>query len=181
MNGLFQTICRIGIFMICAQTVIHFRPEESYEKYLRLLVSVMVLIQLFLPVGRLLFHGDSQELARKSEEFLGELEAEISAAEIRAYESDALLEQMTLEEIRRRVEEQTSWETVGVEGRSESEETNVNGQISGSGPDRAGEDGTDGVDGIDRIDRIDGIGRIEEIGRIEVENIRVRLGADTPE
>ncbi|MDE6926541.1 MAG: hypothetical protein K2P59_15025, partial [Acetatifactor sp.] len=62
MNSLFQTICRIGIFMICAQTVIHFRPQESYEKYLKLLVSAMVLIQMFLPVSRLLFHGDGGEL-----------------------------------------------------------------------------------------------------------------------
>lgn len=105
MNGLFQIICRIGIFMICAQAVIHFRPQAAYEKYLKLLVSTMVLIQLFLPIGRILFHGDSEELAMKSQAFLEGLEAEISAAESKAYETDALLEQMTLEEIRRRVEE----------------------------------------------------------------------------
>ena len=105
MNGLFQTICRIGIFMICAQAIVHFRPEESYEKYLKLLVSAMVLIQLFLPIGRLLFHGDSEELAVKSEAFLKGLEEEISAAEREAYETDALLRQMTLEEVRRRIEE----------------------------------------------------------------------------
>lgn len=151
MSGLFQTICRIGIFMICAQAVVHFRPEESYEKYLRLLVSAMVLIQLFLPVGRLLFHGDSGVIEQKSEEFLGQLEAEISAAESRAYESDALLEQMTLEEIRRRVEEHAVEGNTGMEGQSE------------------GEDGTAETD------------RIEEIGRIEVENIRIRPGADIPE
>lgn len=127
MNSLFQTICRIGIFMICAQAVIHFRPEEAYEKYLRLLVSTMVLIQLFLPVGRLLFRGDGQELALRSEAFLGELEAEISAAERRAYESDALLEQMTLEEIRRRVEEQVSIE-----------EADPEADAPGNGPDTEG-------------------------------------------
>lgn len=151
MSGLFQTICRIGIFMICAQAVIHFRPEESYEKYLRLLVSAMVLIQLFLPVGRLLFHGDSGVIEQKSEEFMKQLETEMSAAESRAYESDALLEQMTLEEIRRRMEEQAVEENAGMEGQP------------------AGEDGTAET------------GRIEAIGRIEVENIRIRPGADIPE
>ncbi|MCM1064094.1 MAG: hypothetical protein NC420_06370 [Eubacterium sp.] len=105
MDNLFRSICRIGVFMICAQAVIHFRPQETYEKYLKLLVSAMVLIQLFLPVSRLLFHGDGEEIAAKSQAFLEGLEAEISAAEGRAHEADALLEQMTLEEIRRRVEE----------------------------------------------------------------------------
>lgn len=105
LNSLFQTICRIGIFMICAQAIVHFRPEGAYEKYLKLLVGSMILIQLFLPVGRLLFLGEGQELALKSEEFMEELEAEMAAAEKNALETEALLEQMTLEEIRRRVEE----------------------------------------------------------------------------
>ncbi len=105
MDSLFQAICRMGIFMICAQAVVHFRPQESYEKYLKLLVSAMVLIQMLLPIGRLLFWGDGGELAAKSEDFLEGLEAEMAAAENRANEADALLEQMTLEEVRQRVEE----------------------------------------------------------------------------
>ena len=94
--------------MICAQAVIHFRPQESYEKYLKLLVSAMVLIQMFLPIGRILFWGDSEGLAAKSAAFLEGLEEEMAAAENRAYEADALLEQMTLEEVRQRVEEAQS-------------------------------------------------------------------------
>ena len=104
-SNLFQTICRIGIFMICAQAIVHFRPEEAYEKYLKLLVGSMILIQLFLPVGRLLFRGEGQELVLKSEEFMEELEAQMAAAEKSALEAEALLEQMTLEEVRRRAEE----------------------------------------------------------------------------
>ena len=105
MNDLLKTICRIGVFVICAQAVVHFRPQAAYEKYLKLLVSVMVLIQLFLPVSRILFHGNGEELEIKTQVFLEGLEAEMSAAESRAFETDALLEQMTLEEIRRRAEE----------------------------------------------------------------------------
>ncbi len=44
-NSLFQAICRVGIFMICAQAIVHFRPQEAYEKYLKLLISVMVLVR----------------------------------------------------------------------------------------------------------------------------------------
>lgn len=161
MNSLFQTICRIGIFMICAQTVIHFRPQESYAKYLKLLVSAMVLIQMFLPVSRLLFHGDGGELAAKSREFLEGLEAEMWAAERQAYESDALLERMTLEEIRRQVEEQAA-----------GEETDPENKEAGDGSmDTVAADGEGNDTSADAV-RID---------RIEVGEIRVRLQTESPE
>ena len=48
---LFDAICRVGIFLICARTVVHFRPKGAYEKYLKLLVSAMVLIQLLFPMS----------------------------------------------------------------------------------------------------------------------------------
>lgn len=155
MNSLFQTICRIGIFMICAQTVIHFRPQESYEKYLKLLVSAMVLIQIFLPVSRLLFHGNSEDLEAKSREFLEGLEAEMSAAERKALETDALLEEMTLEEIRRRVGEEDM-------------------------PDDAGDHGRDAAHGMaDEED--DTPEDTVQIERIQVGEIRVQLQTESPE
>ena len=49
MQWLYHVIGQVGIFLICAQTLIHFRPRESYEKYLKLLLSVMLLIQLLQP------------------------------------------------------------------------------------------------------------------------------------
>ena len=105
-NLFFQTICRVGIFMICAQAMIHFRPQEAYEKYLKLLVSIMVLIQLFLPVGSFLLGGGGQQAADMLEQFKGELEENMADAERKAAEAEAVLEQTTLAELRRRLEEQ---------------------------------------------------------------------------
>ena len=45
-SGFVGTVCRMGVFLICAQAVVHFRPKAVYEKYLKMLVSAMVLIQL---------------------------------------------------------------------------------------------------------------------------------------
>lgn len=103
-NIFFQTICRVGIFMICAQAIVHFRPQETYEKYLKLLVSIMVLIQLFLPVGSLLFGDGGQETAQALEQFKQELEESMREAEKNAQYTDALLQQATLEEVRRQVQ-----------------------------------------------------------------------------
>ncbi len=55
---LFETLRRLGIFMICAQTIVHFRPKEADEKYIRLLVSIMILIQLLIPVGSVVLEGE---------------------------------------------------------------------------------------------------------------------------
>lgn len=103
---LFQTICRIGIFMICAQAIIHFRPRETYEKYLKLLVSAMILIQLFLPVGSFLLGGGMEQTLKRLELLRTQLEQEMDSAAREAADTDKLLEQMTLEEVRKRVEEQ---------------------------------------------------------------------------
>lgn len=106
-NSFFQAICRIGIFMICVRAVIHFRPNEAYEKYLRLIAGILIIIQLFLPVGRVIWGKGGQEAADMLQQFRQELERGMEEAVESAAAADALLEQMTLEEIQRRLEEQT--------------------------------------------------------------------------
>lgn len=110
-NSLFQAICRVGIFMICAQAVVHFRPKESYEKYLKLLVSVMVLIQVFLPIGSFLLGEGRLDAANAMEQFRQELERSMQEAAGQGRDADEILEKMTLEEIRRQMEEKDREDT----------------------------------------------------------------------
>ena len=188
MEGLFQAICRIGIFMICAQAVVHFRPQEAYEKYLKLLVSAMVLIQLFLPVSRILFHGDREGLAAKSQAFLEGLEEEMSAAENKAFETDALLEQMTLEEIRKRLEETSAMGEEGPSGIGGAESSGVGStgtQVFGTESTGAGSSGTQisGTESAGAEAPGAGNGGSDNIyiEQIEVEEIRVRPQTDHTE
>ncbi len=67
-------ICRMGIFMICAQTIVHFRPKPAYEKYLKLLVSAMMLVQIFLFVGGIFNPGEKPELEEQIQWFTNRLE-----------------------------------------------------------------------------------------------------------
>ena len=108
LNSFFQAICRVGIFMICAQALLHFRAQETYEKYLKMLVSIMILIQLFIPVGVFFMGGKGDETAVALRQFKQDMEAGIQAAEETAAVADAILEQMTLEEVRSRMEEQAA-------------------------------------------------------------------------
>ncbi len=58
---------QIAVFIICAQTLLHFRAKESYEKYIKLLISMMVLLLLLKPF----FSGGNE----KGEDFVAELVA----------------------------------------------------------------------------------------------------------
>lgn len=50
---LYEIMKRASIFVILAQTIVRFRPGESYEKYLKMLVSVMTMAVLVLPIMNL--------------------------------------------------------------------------------------------------------------------------------
>ena len=132
-NVLFRAICRTGIFMICAQTIAHFRPNESYEKYLKLLVSVMVLIQLFLPMGAFFAGVDASSGTGQINEFRESLEQSLEEAGRQAAQMEEMLEQMTLDEVRRHIEEQAA--QAGQESRTEVEtraEQGALGQLDGA-------------------------------------------------
>lgn len=60
----------MGVFLICAQMLIHFRPKSSYTKYLRLMVSLILLAQFVEPIGRaagIFEKGELQSLMQKME------------------------------------------------------------------------------------------------------------------
>ena len=103
----FKIIRQVAMFMICAQMLMHFKPAESYGKYIRLLVSMMVLAQLIVPLlGFFGKGGDAvfQESLGYYEGAFAEGLAEVNAACERA---EKLLEQMTLEEVKSRINQET--------------------------------------------------------------------------
>jgi hypothetical protein len=110
-----ETICPTGIFVICAQVLVHFRPNGSYEKYLKMLVSAMILLQMFLPVSNF-FTGDGENsLTARVEWFQEQMYQSMSEAALSCGQTDAALEQMTLEEVRKRLAEQEKMQITPVE------------------------------------------------------------------
>ena len=136
-NALFQAICRTGIFMICAQAITHFRPQESYEKYLKLLVSTMILIQIFIPLSNFVTGFGQSGLSGQLSGFQTSLEQSMEEARRQAEKTDKMLEEMTLEEVRRRMEEQAA--------------RNAGQQVSEQEQNRDEQGGTDGSVNIQNI------------------------------
>ena len=68
-SGFVGTVCRMGVFLICAQAVVHFRPKAVYEKYLKMLVSAMVLIQLLSGISGLFTKAGMETLFERAQWF----------------------------------------------------------------------------------------------------------------
>ncbi|MBQ8591337.1 MAG: stage III sporulation protein AF [Lachnospiraceae bacterium] len=49
-ENILEFMKKIAVFMIIAQTILHFRPNKSYEKYLKMLIGIMVLAIFIVPV-----------------------------------------------------------------------------------------------------------------------------------
>lgn len=102
-SAFFKSICQVGIFLVCAQTITHFRPNRSYEKYMKLLVSIMVLIQILQPLSSLI---NGKNLEERVLQFQGQFDEGMSDAMKNISQSEKILENMTLREVRELLEEQ---------------------------------------------------------------------------
>ena len=108
-----SVIGQIGIFMICAQALLQFRPKETYGKYLRLLLSAMILIQVVQPISGLFFGGNEQALQKSMEQFQSSIEESMEQAALRAVEAETQLKQRSMLEVQERLVEQEAEDAVG--------------------------------------------------------------------
>ena len=118
-DGLLQTIKQVGIFVICAQMILHFKPAESYGKYMRLLVSIMVLVQLLVPLMSIFLKSDVGSFSDRIsyyEEMLSDNMKGISAT---CADAEKMLNSMTMEEIKTRINNANN--TVQEQSNTESE------------------------------------------------------------
>ncbi len=118
--GFTGAICRIGIFMVCTQAIVHFRPKASYEKYLRLLVGAMILAQFLEPLGALF--GGGAGFAHRAGQMAEEMRQSMEKGSESAAQAQKLLEEMTLAQLRQRIGEEGAAGGAGDTGEWESPE-----------------------------------------------------------
>ncbi len=110
----FQTVKQIGVFMICAQVILHFRPSVKYEKYLKLLISVMVLVQIIIPAVNLFTGRESKDFYMAVEKIQSEIDENMKQLEIENAINEENILNQTLEEIKSRINNITNGEGVYV-------------------------------------------------------------------
>lgn len=97
MDVLLEKIGQIAVFMICAQTMIHFRAKESYEKYLKLLVSMMLLLLLAEPLMGMMGKGSEITFFDRIKVYEKELQVIVGNQELEQEEIIQILSHMTTE------------------------------------------------------------------------------------
>lgn len=105
LDALLGSIRQMSIFMICAQALIYFKPKGSYEKYLKLLVGAMVLVQLFGPVQALL-SGGGQSLEERIAFYSSSFEQGLGEAALEEYRMEQIRRQLLTSQIGAQME---SW------------------------------------------------------------------------
>lgn len=103
---LLEFVKKTGIFLICAESILHFLPGTSYQKYVKVLVGIMILAQFLLPVKALLAGAEKESIERKVLEFRQMVEnqsEEIQTDTLHALSSEEKVEQETKEEIKLRL------------------------------------------------------------------------------
>ncbi len=64
-----REIGRVAVFLICAQTLLHFRAKESYEKYIKLVISMMLLVLLAGPFLNLFSGSEKKDITQLIEKY----------------------------------------------------------------------------------------------------------------
>jgi hypothetical protein len=139
----FKVICQVGVFMVCTQVILHFRPNKDYEKYMRMLVGAMVLLQIFIPVVRLFSSSGVSDLEGSISGFAREIDESRKAAEASGIAADRILEKMTLEQVREALAQQgIGGQEEGQQGEGQQEEGQQRTGQQGTGQQGTGQQGT---------------------------------------
>ena len=126
MNALLVKIGQLAVFLICAQTLVHFRPKDSYEKYIKLLVSMMLLILLVGPVMDLLGKGDKGAFLDRIHVYEQELQDILISPQLETEQIEVILQNIT----RQRVEEGTVYVQEKSKEQQESEQEGENVEVT---------------------------------------------------
>lgn len=94
--------------MICAQAVVHFKPKEVYGKYLRLLLGMMVLVQLFAMVYGVFEGEGGVSLTENIRKFQGEMEKSMGEAATGSALAGMQLEDMSLKMLQEILEQNST-------------------------------------------------------------------------
>ena len=103
-EGLLNSIRQMGVFMICAQALLYFKPKGSYEKYMKLLVSAMILVQLLSPVAALLAGKGGASLEERMAYYTNSFEQGMGEGALEEYRMEQIRQHLLTSQISAQME-----------------------------------------------------------------------------
>lgn len=131
-----ELLKKVTIFMLAGQIIVQFLPSGGYEKYVKMMISIMVLSQIALPIlslGKFDARQTFQTALEQYEEELERIGRQVEEAELkdRDYQEEALA--MT---VRGRLEEAAARYGITVTSVSRTEDGRLALEISENGEER---------------------------------------------
>jgi len=105
-HDLLEFIKRMGIFLICAESILYFTPGNSYQKYIRVLIGFMLLMQFMIPVRAFLSGQERAIIESQVNEFRLQMENisnERNSSILNLPSREELVEKSIAEEIKSRL------------------------------------------------------------------------------
>ncbi len=99
MELLLKEIGQMAVFLICAQTLLYFRAKDSYEKYIKLLISMILLLLLTEPFLNLFHTGEGSGLWNGIATYGQAMEEVMGQGLIEEEEIEQILQRITQEKV----------------------------------------------------------------------------------
>ena len=104
MDTLLKEIGQVAVFLICAQTILHFRAKDSYEKYIKLLIRMMLLLLLAEPFLKLFDTKENGSFWDKIATYEQSMEEVMGSGFLQEEEIEQLLQGITRQKVEAGVE-----------------------------------------------------------------------------
>lgn len=125
--SIFAVIKQVGIFIICAQMIMHFKAADKYAKYIRLLISFMVLVQMVVPIFELIWDYDAEQFWKNVKKYEVSLEESINAVKITDVLNEEKMNNSMIEEVKSRINNTNT-------GESQNSETEIQPETEAGKP-----------------------------------------------
>lgn len=94
-----ELVKKVGVFVIVGQTIQHFGISKKYERYVKLVISIMVVAQIVFSFGIYVKQLQKQGIWISGSEYRKEWEINMSKVEEKMKEYDLIITQRMKEEV----------------------------------------------------------------------------------
>ncbi len=103
-----REIGQIAAFLICAQTLLHFRAKDSYEKYIKLVISMMLLLLLARPLFGLAEDKEEMDIVQRIEQYEESMQSMLLERQPQMQDMEAVLQSLAQKAIEESAKKQES-------------------------------------------------------------------------
>lgn len=128
-DQILEIIKKLGIFIIISQTIVHFCPNNSYERYIRMLVGIMIISLMVIPVAGIFFSQVEFDYASRLSQFEKDFYEAVESVEFQEELDSGIAEEEVIEETEEKIKTRLNNAIQGIEINGEKSAEGENSEI----------------------------------------------------